>query len=113
MIKTQDLVCYYCLSSRCDLRTDRRGRPYTRCASCGARAFLVSWRDAIRTLALVQPLVAACAEEIETDRDAATAAGAREAQVGAAMRALFQARPDTPAATGAPIEGAYASGSGR
>jgi hypothetical protein len=48
----------------------------------------------VRSIALVQPLIAARVEEIEQDADAGALAAALEAQVSAALRAQLHARPD-------------------
>ncbi len=112
-MRTRDLVCYFCMSDSCSLKSDRRGRPYLTCGACGARSFIVAWRDAVRSLALVQPLVAARAEEIQSDRAAATAAAGLESQVGAALRAMLQAQPDASAAPRGEVESARAVGTHR
>jgi hypothetical protein len=111
-MKTTGLTCYYCLSDGSSLRVDVKGRGYFSCV-CGARSFICAWRDVVRTLALVQPLAAARAEEIERDRDAAADAATLEAQMGAAVRAMLRARREgaTTAETDAP--GALAAGGRR
>jgi hypothetical protein len=100
-MKTRDLVCLYCLAHASSLRFDKKGRPYFTCGACGSRAFLVGLRDAVRSIALVQPLVAARVEEIEQDADARGRAATLEAQVANALRAHLRARPEAPAAEAA------------
>lgn len=95
-MRTRDLVCVFCLARASALRFDRKGRPYFSCGACGSRAFLVALRDAVRTIALVQPLVEARVDEIEQDGDAGARAAALEAQVARALRAQLQARPEAP-----------------
>lgn len=66
-MQTSDLVCPFCVSARSALKFDRKSRPYFACKGCGARSFLIAIRDAVRSLAVVQPLLAARLEELEAD----------------------------------------------
>lgn len=84
-----DHTCPFCLGGRSCLRFDRKGRPYFSCGACGARSFLVALRDAVRSIALVQPMLAARAEELAEDPDAMAAAHASEARVAAALRVVL------------------------
>ncbi len=97
-MKTRDLVCPYCLAHASSLRFDRKGRAYFTCGACGSRAFVVALCNAVRSIALVQPLLAARVEEIEQDADARGRAAMIEAQVANALRAQLRARPDAPSA---------------
>lgn len=98
-MKLDDATCAFCLGDRASLRFDRKGRPYVACQSCGARAFLVSLRDAVRWLAIVQPLLSARAEELAADADSAARATQMEARVAGALRAILAAVPRAPATT--------------
>jgi transposase-like protein len=98
-MRTRDLVCPYCLASASALRFDRKGRPYFSCSGCGARAFLTALRSAVRSLALVQPMLAARVEEIELNQDARARAHALEGQVAVALRAQMRSRADATATT--------------
>jgi hypothetical protein len=85
-MQTRDLQCPFCLGAHSALRFDRKSRPYFTCLACGARSFLPSLRDAIRSIALVQPLLVAQAEELEGDPDARARAAERERLVGDSLR---------------------------
>ncbi len=89
---TSDLCCYYCLSNACSLRVDKKSRGWFGCRACGARTFLYAWRDVARSLAIVQPLVAAKIEEIRRDVGSAEDAAVREENVGAVLREMLHAR---------------------
>lgn len=86
-MRMRDLSCAYCMSARSALRFDRKGRPYFTCGGCGARSFLTSLGDAVRHLALVEPLVQARAEQIDANKAEASAASEQEALVTAAFQA--------------------------
>lgn len=102
-MRLRDLTCAFCFAERSALRFDRKSRPYFTCAACGARSFLTSMREAVRHLALVEPLVRARAEQIGQDEDAAAKAAAHESGVAAAFRAVL-APSTSPAQVQAPPE---------
>lgn len=99
-MRLRDLTCAFCFAERSALRFDRKSRPYFTCGACGARSFLTSMHDAVRHLALVEPLVRARVEQIEQDADAATKAAEHESRVAAAFRAALA--PSTPQALASP-----------
>lgn len=99
-MRMRDLTCAFCMTARSALRFDRKGRPYFTCGGCGARCFLTSLGEAVRHLALVEPLVRARVEQIDDDKAEASTASEQEAIVAAAFQAALGAA--TPAPTRAP-----------
>ena len=55
-MRLRDLTCAFCLSERSALRFDKKGRPYFSCGACGTRCFVPALREAVRHLAIVEPL---------------------------------------------------------
>ncbi len=99
-MRLRDLTCAFCLSERSALRFDRKGRPYFTCGACGARSFLPALREAVRHLALVEPLLHARVEQLALDPADASRAVEREAAVSSSFAALLRAP-----APGAPTAG--------
>lgn len=95
-MRLTDHTCAFCFADRAALRFDRKSRPYVACGACGARAFLVGMREAVRWLAIAQPLLTARAEELTGDPEASARARQQEARVAAALRTVLAPPRDRP-----------------
>lgn len=108
-MRLRDLTCAFCLSERSALRFDKKGRPYFSCGACGTRCFVPALREAVRHLAIVEPLLHARVEQLAADADDARCTHEREVAVSTAFASMMRpAAVGTPAQTNSPADAAEA-----
>ena len=99
LLEDGDVNCLCCLGERtCQLRFDRKARPYAVCLVCGSRIFLKT-KQGLSGFAVLSPLIDAVRTQAKSDPVYA----AKLAQQLSALVSALQGRSVVPAASAASL----------
>jgi hypothetical protein len=96
--------CMHCLAANsCEVRFDKKGRPFTSCRVCSTRAFFHSM-DALRRVAIAPELLEAALARRARDPEYAKVIDGKIATLAAHVRSAVTAPSPAPALRGLPAE---------